>query len=68
MQIVLYLGITYVLFCCPLQIYGLKTLVKRFLPHRGTHARRQIDELLDILSNMLQKGDAFDGIITWYEI
>ncbi|KAK4572839.1 hypothetical protein RGQ29_031022 [Quercus rubra] len=46
------------------KIYGLKTLVKRFLPHRGTHARRQIDELLDILSNMLQKGDAFDGIIT----
>ncbi|KAK4572835.1 hypothetical protein RGQ29_031022 [Quercus rubra] len=49
---------------CKLKIYGLKTLVKRFLPHRGTHARRQIDELLDILSNMLQKGDAFDGIIT----
>ncbi|KAM3683139.1 hypothetical protein ACB098_12G123600 [Castanea mollissima] len=46
------------------KIYGLKTLVKRFLPHRGTHARRQINDLLDILSNMLQKGDAFDGIIT----
>ncbi|XP_030933150.1 sister chromatid cohesion protein PDS5 homolog A isoform X6 [Quercus lobata] len=46
------------------KIYGLKTLVKRFLPHQGTHARRQINELLDILSNMLQKGDAFDGIIT----
>ncbi|KAF3974294.1 hypothetical protein CMV_002369 [Castanea mollissima] len=49
---------------CKLKIYGLKTLVKRFLPHRGTHARRQINDLLDILSNMLQKGDAFDGIIT----
>ncbi|XP_030933146.1 sister chromatid cohesion protein PDS5 homolog A isoform X2 [Quercus lobata] len=49
---------------CKLKIYGLKTLVKRFLPHQGTHARRQINELLDILSNMLQKGDAFDGIIT----
>nr|XP_023895228.1 sister chromatid cohesion protein PDS5 homolog A isoform X3 [Quercus suber] len=49
---------------CKLKIYGLKTLVKRFLPHQGTHARWQINELLDILSNMLQKGDAFDGIIT----
>ncbi|KAK9993628.1 hypothetical protein SO802_023331 [Lithocarpus litseifolius] len=49
---------------CKLKIYGLRTLVKRFLPHRGTHARWQINELLDILSNMLQKGDAFDRIIT----
>ncbi|KAF5450729.1 hypothetical protein F2P56_031056 [Juglans regia] len=49
---------------CQLKIYGLKTLVKSFLPHRGTHVRRQINEVLDILSKMLQKGDVFDGIIS----
>ncbi|KAG7980770.1 hypothetical protein I3843_05G200200 [Carya illinoinensis] len=47
---------------CQLKIYGLKTLVKSFLPHRGTHVRQQINEVLDILSKMLQMGDAFDGI------
>ncbi|XP_043809611.1 sister chromatid cohesion protein PDS5 homolog A isoform X1 [Manihot esculenta] len=50
-------------YSCKLKIYGLKTLVKSFLPHRGSHINRQIDELLHILLSLLQKGDAFDGII-----
>ncbi|XP_059435125.1 sister chromatid cohesion protein PDS5 homolog B isoform X2 [Corylus avellana] len=49
---------------CKLKIYGLKTLIKSFLPHRATHVRRKINEVLDILSKMLQKGGAFDGIIS----
>ncbi|KAJ9673634.1 hypothetical protein PVL29_023280 [Vitis rotundifolia] len=42
---------------CKLKIYALKALVKSFLPHRGTHVKRQINDLLDIMSEMLQKGD-----------
>ncbi|XP_043700993.1 sister chromatid cohesion protein PDS5 homolog A isoform X2 [Telopea speciosissima] len=48
---------------CRLKIYGLKTLVKRFLPHQGTPAGHQIGELLDILLKMLQEGDIADGTI-----
>jgi len=55
-------------FSCHLQIYGLKTLIKSFLPHRATRVRQKINEVLDILSKMLQKGGAFDGVISWYEI
>lgn len=50
-----------------LQIYGLKTLVKSFLPHRGSHVNRKISDLLDVLSEMLQKAYAFNGHILWYE-
>ncbi|KAJ9167086.1 hypothetical protein P3X46_021763 [Hevea brasiliensis] len=49
---------------CKLKICGLKTLVRSFLPHRGSHVNLQIDELLHILLNLLQRGDAFDGIIS----
>ncbi|MED6211114.1 hypothetical protein PIB30_070449 [Stylosanthes scabra] len=35
------------------QIYGLKTLVKSYLPYQGSHIRRNIKVLLDILSTML---------------
>ncbi|KDP32795.1 hypothetical protein JCGZ_12087 [Jatropha curcas] len=49
---------------CKLKIYGLKMLVKSFLPHRGSHVNRQIDDLLDFLLKLLQRGDAFDGIIS----
>lgn len=45
-----------------LKIYALKTLVKSFLPHRGTHIRFQINEMFDILSKMLQKGDIADCV------
>ncbi|XP_068341369.1 sister chromatid cohesion protein PDS5 homolog B isoform X3 [Pyrus communis] len=63
---------------CKLKIYGLKTLVKSFLPHRGTHTKQQIneledntkrliDELWDILSTMLQKGETAEGITSCSE-
>ncbi|GAV71980.1 Cnd1 domain-containing protein [Cephalotus follicularis] len=47
---------------CKLKIYGLKTLVKSFLPHRGSHVRRQINKFFDILSKMLQTGDTIDDV------
>ncbi|CAK7346982.1 unnamed protein product [Dovyalis caffra] len=49
-------------FTSELSIYALKALAKSFLPHRGSHVKWRIDELLDILSKMLQMGDTFDGI------
>jgi sister-chromatid-cohesion protein PDS5 len=51
-----------------LQIYALKALVKSFLPHRGSHGKRHINELLDILSKLLQTGYTFDGITSWYSL
>ncbi|XP_021806603.1 sister chromatid cohesion protein PDS5 homolog A isoform X3 [Prunus avium] len=47
---------------CKLKIYGLKALVKSFLPHRGTQIKRQINVLWDTLSTMLQKGETVAGI------
>ncbi|XP_019460582.1 PREDICTED: sister chromatid cohesion protein PDS5 homolog A isoform X3 [Lupinus angustifolius] len=44
---------------CQLKIYGLKTLVKSFLPHQGNHVKRGIGGLLDILSRMLRESDSF---------
>ncbi|RZC54499.1 hypothetical protein C5167_013360 [Papaver somniferum] len=41
---------------CKLKIYGLKTLVKSFLPRQGTHIRRHVNKLLDILLKMLPEG------------
>ncbi|XP_057974992.1 sister chromatid cohesion protein PDS5 homolog B isoform X2 [Malania oleifera] len=49
---------------CKLKIYALKTLVKSFLPYQGTPDRCQVMVLLEILSNMLKKGDVFDGTIS----
>ncbi|KAA8538477.1 hypothetical protein F0562_027977 [Nyssa sinensis] len=49
---------------CKLKIFGLKALVKSFLPHRRTHLRLEINKLLDILSQMLQNGDVSDGTIS----
>ncbi|XP_022768187.1 sister chromatid cohesion protein PDS5 homolog A-like isoform X3 [Durio zibethinus] len=49
---------------CKLKIYGLKMLVKSFLPHRGYQVNRQINSLLGILLKMLQKGNVFDDIIS----
>uniref|UniRef100_A0A5B6YQ09 Sister chromatid cohesion protein PDS5 homolog A n=1 Tax=Davidia involucrata TaxID=16924 RepID=A0A5B6YQ09_DAVIN len=49
---------------CKLKIFGLKALVKSFLPHQRTHPRRKINKLLEILSQMLQKGDVSDGTIS----
>lgn len=50
-----------------MQSYGLKTLVKSFLPHRGSHLKRKINELLDTLSEMLQTADVPNGHILRYE-
>ncbi|KAJ6405305.1 hypothetical protein OIU84_013299 [Salix udensis] len=47
---------------CKLKIYALKALVKSFLPHRGSHGKLHINELLDTLSKLLQTGYAIDGI------
>ncbi|KAE8649626.1 sister chromatid cohesion protein PDS5 homolog A isoform X1 [Cucumis sativus] len=47
---------------CDLKIYGLKALVKSFLPHRGT-PRRNVDEFLNFLSRMLSMCEASVDII-----
>ncbi|XVF64578.1 hypothetical protein PTKIN_Ptkin09bG0180000 [Pterospermum kingtungense] len=47
---------------CKLKIYGLKMLVKSFLPHRGSQVNRQINPLLGILLKILQKDDMCDDI------
>ncbi|KAK1422159.1 hypothetical protein QVD17_25081 [Tagetes erecta] len=39
---------------CELKIFGLKTLVKSFLPHQRTGVTRQIDEVLGIILQMLR--------------
>lgn len=49
---------------CKLRSYGLKTLVKSFLPHRGSHVNCKINELLNTLSEMLQKADVANGHIS----
>ncbi|KAI9119740.1 hypothetical protein K1719_009129 [Acacia pycnantha] len=41
---------------CMLKIYGIKTLVKSYLPVKDAHVRSGIDGLLDILKNMLTYG------------
>ncbi|MED6112773.1 hypothetical protein PIB30_064706 [Stylosanthes scabra] len=38
---------------CRLKIYGLKTLVKSYLPYQGSHMKRNIKVLLEILSTTL---------------
>ncbi|KAJ0024548.1 hypothetical protein Pint_08187 [Pistacia integerrima] len=48
---------------CDLKIFGLKTLVKSFLPHRGSHVKRKIDELLHVLSKMLLRADTSDALL-----
>ncbi|KAF7829837.1 sister chromatid cohesion protein PDS5-like protein A isoform X1 [Senna tora] len=44
---------------CQLKIFGLKTLVKRFLPDHGNCVGGKINGLLDILLRMLQQSDHF---------
>ncbi|CAJ2674086.1 unnamed protein product [Trifolium pratense] len=44
---------------CQLKIYGLKTLVKCFLPDQRNQTKRNINGLLDILSRMLRETDGF---------
>ncbi|KAK7363868.1 hypothetical protein VNO77_06028 [Canavalia gladiata] len=42
---------------CMLKIYGIKTLLKSYLPVKDAHDRRDIDRLLDILRNILSCGE-----------
>ncbi|KAJ7946454.1 sister chromatid cohesion protein PDS5-like A-A-like [Quillaja saponaria] len=42
---------------CILKIYGIKTLVKSYLPAKDAHVRPGIDGLLDILRNILSFGE-----------
>ncbi|PHU14611.1 hypothetical protein BC332_15816 [Capsicum chinense] len=46
------------------KIFGLKTLVRSFLPHQSATVSRSIDFLLDIILEMLHKGSHYDGIIS----
>ncbi|KAJ9566794.1 hypothetical protein OSB04_002760 [Centaurea solstitialis] len=40
---------------CKLKIFGLKALVKSFLPHQCAGVTRQVDEVLGIISQLLQR-------------
>lgn len=42
---------------CLLKIYGIKTLVKSYLPVKDAHLRGGIDSLIEILRNMLSFGE-----------
>ncbi|KAI5414430.1 sister chromatid cohesion protein PDS5 homolog A isoform X3 [Lathyrus oleraceus] len=42
---------------CMLKIYGIKTLVKSYLPFNDAHVRLDIESLLDILRKMLSYGE-----------
>ncbi|XP_011002359.1 PREDICTED: sister chromatid cohesion protein PDS5 homolog A-B-like isoform X2 [Populus euphratica] len=42
---------------CLLKVYGLKTLVKSYLPVKDVQLRRGIDDLLEILRNVLMFGE-----------
>ncbi|XP_068663367.1 sister chromatid cohesion protein PDS5 homolog B isoform X2 [Aristolochia californica] len=47
---------------CKLMIFGLKTLVRSFLPHQATRVRHQITGLLTTLSRLLPEGVTSDSI------
>lgn len=47
---------------CLLKIYGIKTLVKSYLPVKDAHIRPGIDDLLGILKNMLSYGEMSEDI------
>ncbi|KAK7292494.1 hypothetical protein RIF29_08275 [Crotalaria pallida] len=42
---------------CMLKIYGIKTMVKSYMPVKDAHARSHINGLLDILRNILSHGE-----------
>eukprot|EP01018_Ginkgo_biloba_P018620 Gb_23673 [translate_table: standard] len=47
---------------CQLKVYGLKTLVKSFLPHKDGQVRQRIKGLLGVLGKLLQTGDISEDI------
>ncbi|GLJ40362.1 hypothetical protein SUGI_0830400 [Cryptomeria japonica] len=46
---------------CQLKIYGLKALVKSFLPYKDGHLRQRFKGLLRVLEKLLQTGDISDN-------
>ncbi|KAL7603365.1 hypothetical protein Lser_V15G19189 [Lactuca serriola] len=49
---------------CNLKIFGLKALVRSFLPHQRTGVARPIDELLTLISRMLQRAEVSGGTLS----
>ncbi|KAJ0969546.1 hypothetical protein J5N97_022423 [Dioscorea zingiberensis] len=48
---------------CKLKVYGLKALVKSFLPNQVGQVRHQLKPFLDFLSNIIQKKGNIDGVL-----
>ncbi|URE34813.1 Sister chromatid cohesion protein PDS5 [Musa troglodytarum] len=49
---------------CLIKIFGIKTLVKSYLPAKDAHLRPGIEKLLEILKNILSYGEIAQGIIS----
>ncbi|CAN6201777.1 unnamed protein product [Urochloa humidicola] len=49
---------------CSLKIYGIKTLVKSYLPSKDAHAHPGIEKLFDILKNILTYGDISPNMVS----
>ncbi|TKW20995.1 hypothetical protein SEVIR_4G191000v4 [Setaria viridis] len=49
---------------CLLKIYGIKTLVKSYLPCKDAHAHPGIEKLFDILKNILTYGDISPNMVS----
>ncbi|KAF8117115.1 hypothetical protein N665_0012s0121 [Sinapis alba] len=47
---------------CQLKIYGIKTLVKSYLPFKDAHLRTGVDDLLGLLKNVLSFGEVSEEI------
>ena len=48
------------------QIFGIKTLVKSYLPVKDAHLRGGIDSLIEILRNMLSFGELSEELESRY--
>ncbi|AQL03168.1 binding [Zea mays] len=49
---------------CLLKIYGIKTLVKSYIPCKDAHAQPGIEKLIDILKNILTYGDISPNMVS----
>ncbi|KFK31352.1 hypothetical protein AALP_AA6G101300 [Arabis alpina] len=47
---------------CQLKIYGIKTLVKSYLPFKDAHLRTGVDDLLGLLKNILSFGEVSEDL------
>ncbi|XVF28073.1 hypothetical protein REPUB_Repub14bG0164100 [Reevesia pubescens] len=47
---------------CLLKVYGIKTLVKSYLPVKDAHLRPAVDDLLELLRNILSFGEISEDI------